>query len=73
MFTDNAAIGTPKSDYIKADNIMNVADKIKDKVNANDLTKIAAIANSMGPRLMNLKHFLSFMQSDKIFQKFIGP
>jgi uncharacterized protein YaaR (DUF327 family) len=74
MFTDNAAVGTDqRNDYIKAENILKVSDRIKDKVNTQDLAKIQAIANSMGNRLMNLKHFIGLMRADNIFKKFMGP
>lgn len=74
MFSDNAAVGTDqRNDYIKAANMLKVADHIKDKVSEKDFAKIQAIANTMGNRLINLKHFLDLMRCDSIFQKFMGP
>lgn len=71
MFTD---MGTGfKENYITAGNVLRVLPKIKDKISAYDYAKVEACANSMGTRLMNLKHFLGFMRQDSVFKKFMGP
>lgn len=38
-----------------------------------DLSKLRAIANTIGGRVMNLNHFLGIMRLDSIFSKFSGP
>lgn len=49
------------------------AEKVKDRVTELDLSKLRAIANTIGGRVMNLKHFLGVMRLDNIFRKFMGP
>lgn len=74
MFTDNASIGTNwKADYIRRENIMQVIDKVKDRVSEFDMSKLRSIAGTMGERLMNLKHFIGMMRIENIFKKFTGP
>lgn len=52
---------------------MVLSERVKDKVNALDLAKISTLANSMGVRQMNFKHFLGFLRTENIFRKFKVP
>jgi len=64
-------IGTGQ--YIRRNGILSGAEKVKDRVSEFDLSKLRAIANTIGGRVMNLKHFLGIMRLENIFNKFNGP